>query len=267
MTQISFMTANYVARQLDYHMPEGWGQGDKATQDYFRPVATYSQRFGDMLSEIRGLGFTAVDIWLAHLHPAWATPDHINIARERLAEHNLTVVSLAGGFGATPEEFAASCKLAVALNTTVLGGNTSLLQTDRPGLVAMLKDNGLTFGLENHPEKNPAEILAKIGEADSGVIGTAVDTGWFGTYGYDAAEALEQLADRLVHIHLKDVLAPGGHDTCRYGLGVVPIERCVQTLRRAGYQGAISVEHEPHEGNPGEDCRASLVMLQEWLQA
>jgi sugar phosphate isomerase/epimerase len=147
----------------------------------------------------------------------------------------------------------------------VLGGNTALLQQDRPLLVAMLQGYGLTFGLENHPEKNPAEILAKIVD-DGGVIGTTIDTGWFGTHGYDAAEALEQLATRLVHVHLKDVLAAGGHETCRYGRGVVPIERCVQTLQRIGYQGAISVEHEPDEGDPGPDCQANLAMLQEWMK-
>ena len=28
---ISFISANFVARQLNYHMTEGWMQGDKAT--------------------------------------------------------------------------------------------------------------------------------------------------------------------------------------------------------------------------------------------
>ncbi|HQY93053.1 MAG TPA: sugar phosphate isomerase/epimerase, partial [Caldilinea sp.] len=87
MNTLSFMSANYVARQLDYNMTEGWMQGDAATQEYFMPRETYAARFEDMIAEIAGLGFEAVDIWLAHLHYNWATEEHIRIARTTLARH------------------------------------------------------------------------------------------------------------------------------------------------------------------------------------
>ena len=48
------MSANYVARQLDYQMTEGWMQGDNATQAYFRPIETYAARFEEMIAEIVG---------------------------------------------------------------------------------------------------------------------------------------------------------------------------------------------------------------------
>lgn len=85
MPTLSCMTANYVARQLGYHITAGWMEGDRATQDYFRPLATFSQRFDDLLVEIRSLGFDAIDLWLAHLHPSWATTDPITIASDLLA--------------------------------------------------------------------------------------------------------------------------------------------------------------------------------------
>ena len=72
-------------------------------------------------------------------------------------------------------------------------------------------------------------------------------------------------APRLVHLHLKDVLAPGGHETCRYGAGCVQIEQCVEMLKQVGYIGGISVEHEPEHYDPTEDCQASLALLQAWL--
>ncbi len=89
------------------------------------------------------------------------------------------------------------------------------------------------------PKKPPAELLAKIGDGGEGTIGAAVDTGWFGTQGYDAAVAIEELRDHLVHIHLKDVLAVGAHETCRYGEGVVPIERCVRRPQDASATRAV----------------------------
>ena len=57
---ISFMSANFVARELGYRMTDGWMQGDSATQDCFRPVATFAGRFDAMLGEIKALGFKSI---------------------------------------------------------------------------------------------------------------------------------------------------------------------------------------------------------------
>jgi sugar phosphate isomerase/epimerase len=268
MNQISFMSANFVARQLSYQMTAGWMQGDRATQEYFRPVETFGERFAALLGEIKALGFGALDLWLAHLHPHWATAEHVALAREQLAQHQLTVTSLAGGFGNTAAEAEASCRLATALGTTILGGNSGLLHTDRPTLIAILQTHGCRLGIENHPEKTPQELLDQIGDAANnghGAIGACVDTGWFGTQGFDSVLALAELRDHLLHIHLKDVLAAGAHHTCRYGRGIVPIRACVRTLERIGYTGPLSVEHEPETFDPTEDCKANLRLLKRWL--
>ena len=58
------------------------------------------------------MGFEAIDLWLAHLHWSWATPEHIAIARDLISRYNLAITSLAGGFGTNREEFEAACKLA-----------------------------------------------------------------------------------------------------------------------------------------------------------
>lgn len=265
MNTISFMTANYVARQVGYNMTEGWGQGDTATNNYFKPIKTYAERLDAYLHDIRAMGFSALDLWMPLLNYTWATDAHIDAAVELFREHNLEVVSLAGWFGSMPDELEKSCEIASALGTTILGGGTAMAVKDRPFLVDTLHKYGLKWAFENHPEKTPQEILKKIGSRDTDVIGLAVDTGWFGTQAYDAPRAIEELFPRLFHIHLKDVRAAGGHDTCRYGEGVVNIEGCVQTLKRLGYTGAISIEHEPDLFDPTEDVQVSLKMLQGWL--
>jgi sugar phosphate isomerase/epimerase len=259
------MTANFVAREIGYHMTQGWMQGDSATQEAYRHIEMFGERFDGLLKEIKALGFEAIDLWVAHLHPSWAAPEQVTMARDLLRSFDLKAVSLAGGFGDTPEAFENTCRLAQMLDIKVLGGGAGLLHSDRAALIALLEKYDLVFGFENHPEKTPAEVLDKIGDAAGGRIGVAVDTGWFGTQGYDAAEALEELADRLVHVHLKDVKAAGGHETCRFGEGVVPIQRCVETLKRIGYSGAISIEHEPETFDPREDVQASLDLLRAWL--
>lgn len=265
MNTISFMTANYVARQVNYHMTDGWGQGDTASNAYFQPIATFAKRFDEYMTDVVAMGFDAVDIWTGVLNPAWATDDHIRAAKDSLDRHQLNVASIAGGFGATRDELEASCKLAVALDTTILGGNAALLATDRASAIDILTTYDVKLGIENHPEKTPEEVLAKIGDGGNGHIGTAIDTGWFGTQGYDAAKAIEKLDGHLLHIHLKDVRAAGAHETCKFGDGVVPVEECVQTLQRLGYDGPMCIEHEPDYYDPTEECVASFKMVKDWL--
>jgi sugar phosphate isomerase/epimerase len=265
MTIVSCMSANYVARQVNYQMTGGWGQGDTATNQYFKPLKTFPQRFEALLQEIQGLGFDAIDLWLPHLNPSWATPEHISAAQELLDSYGLSVVSLAGGFGRTPEELEASCELANAMGTTIMGGGSQLLYTDRELTIGLLQKYGLQLAIENHPEKTPEEILAKIGKDDTGTLGTAVDTGWYGTHGYDAAQAIRRLGPVVQHVHLKDVRAAGGHETCRLGAGVVPVRDCLRALAEIGYNGAISIEHEPEHFNPDEDLKASLALVKGWL--
>lgn len=277
MNKISFMTANYVARQMDYDMGSGdWGHGDRASQDHFRPAKTFPQRFEAYLKDIQAMGFDELDLWTGILHPNWATDDHIDAARDLLKQYGLQVSSLAGYFGNNPDEFEASCHLASELNVPLLGGGCGLLSNreDRALMISILRKYGLRFGLENHPEKTPQEVLNKLhlgGDgrryADTGedLLGIAADTGWWATQSYDPPAALRELGSSLVYVHLKDVLAAGAHDTCRFGEGVADIQGCVQVLREIGYAGTLSVEHEPYHSDPTEDVIASADLLRQWL--
>ncbi len=262
MNPISFMTANYVGRQTGY--PVTWTQGEQATSAYFKPGKTFAARLERWLTDIQTLGFAAIDLWSAMLDPRWATDRQIDDVVDLLDEIDLPMVSYAGWLGTTMDEFERSCEIASALNIPMLTGSTPLLRRERAALVDTLHKYGLKFGLENEEERTPKDILTKL-RGDQDVIGVCLDTGWFGTYGYDAADALRQVGGRLFHVHLKDVLCVGDHETCRYGAGVVPIQACVQALKEIGYTGAISIEHETAQYDPSEDCRANREMLEVWL--
>jgi L-ribulose-5-phosphate 3-epimerase len=256
--EISFMSANYVAREVGFAM-HGWGQGDRATNDAFRPLDTYEERLDPLLQDVARLGFDLVDIWGAHLNPEWAGDEHVAIARRLLDRHGLRIASYQVYAGA--DHLERVCELTVALGTTVLSGSVPV---DDARLPALLERHDLRFALENHPEPTPQVMLEKIGDRDR--VGVCVDTGWFGTQGYDAPRAIEELGERVVHVHLKDVLAQGEpHETCRWGDGIVDIEGCVRALQRIGYTGAISVEHEPETYDPSSDIGEMRVELARWL--
>ena len=259
MTTISFMTANYVAREVGYAM-HGWGHGDRATNEAFAPVDTYGEKLDELLGGIAALGFGAVDVWGAHLNPDWATDAHVDIAVETLRRHGLEVSSYATWVGTGNVE--RSCELSLALGTSLIGAGFS---GEVGQLAPVLEKYGVRLGIENHPEQTPQEVLDKIA-AGGEQFGATVDTGWWGTQDYDAARAIEELGDRVLHVHLKDVRAVGEpHETCRWGEGVVPVEECMQTLRRLGYGGAIAVEHEPETFDPTDDVRAMREQLEGWL--
>ena len=260
MPPIAFMTANYVARETGWAM-RGWGHGDAATQERFRPLETYEERFDELLTRVRELGFDTVDIWGAHLGTDWATDEHLAIAQELLARHGLDVATYATWVD--PSNIERACELTRGLGTGLIGGGFS---GEGAQLVPVLRDHDVRLAVENHPEeKTPADILTKIAGSD-GWLGTTVDTGWWGTHGYDAARAIDELGEHVLHVHLKDVRRVGEpHETCPWGDGVVDVHACVRALQGAGYGGAYTVEHEPEDHDPSDEIRELRKRLEGWL--
>ena len=140
------------------------------------------------------------------------------------------------------------------------------MRRDRVGATAVLREHGVRFGLENHPERTPQEVLETIGD-DADVLGAAVDTGWWATQSYDPVAAIGELSDRLFHVHLKDVEEPGTHVSCMHGEGCANVAGCVEKLLAIGYSGPLSIEHEPYDRDPTAECARMLARIREQLAA
>ena len=253
------MTANEVARETGWAM-HGWGHGDRATNEAFAPLDTYAERFDALLARVRALGFDAIDLWGAHLSPEWATDEHVAIATGSLRDHGLTVATYGTWVG--PRNVERACELARALGTQLIGAGFS---GDARALAPVLREHGVVLAVENHPEKTPAEVLAKI-QAGEGTMAATVDTGWWATQGYDPARAIEELGGSVAHVHLKDVLHEGElHETCAWGDGIVDVEACIRALLGIDYAGFYTVEHEPEDHDPSEEIRAMREQLERCL--
>lgn len=267
--RISLNCSCFVAQQAGHHPDQNWRASVEAVNAHYRPLETFGPRFEQMVQTVRALGYDALDIWTAgQLNWEWATPAHRQIAARILQQHDMVVTSIGGAFGATREEFLAACQIALDLGTDLLSGTTALLASDRPFVIRVLKDNGLRLGIENHPEKTPADMLAQIGDGADGHIGTTIDTGWWATQGHEVPAAIEALGPHIFHIHLKDVRPPRSvddHINCGYGDGCVPLAACVQTLQRLGYAGDYSVENHCLDHDPTEELRAALPLVRGWL--
>ncbi len=250
-------------------------QGDQAANAWFSPLATFAERFDELLAEVKALGFNSLDLWGAHLNWQWATLQHVETAKQLLAKHGLVARSYASWVMGGPENLHAACRLCAALDIPYFVGNCELLTKDRALAVAILREHGVGCAYENHPEKSAAEVLAIIGAGDEDVVGVGLDTGWCATEKWDALSAVKDLRHRLFAIHLKDVKAPRptktglefidrGHETCRAGDGIVPMQAIVEYLRTTGFSGSIGIEHEPETFDPRPDIRDSRERVEQW---
>ena len=126
---------------------------------------------------------------------------------------------------------------------------------------------GVRFGLEVHP----TEIAFDISSAERALealghrktFGFNYDPSHFGYQGVDYIAFIERFADRIYHVHMKDVWwsptprpsgvfgghLPFGHrerywDFRSLGRGRIDFEEVVRALNRIGYDGPLSVEWE-----------------------
>jgi len=273
----SFVTANFVARPLNYRMDKGWAQGDVASNEWFAPENTFEQRFDEMLGEIVALGFQAIDLWCAHLHWTWATPHQIDTARALLKKHQLVVRSYPAWVMGDASQLIAACKLCNALEIPSFAGNCELFTNDRASAVKILRDHRVGYGIENHPETSSAEIFARLGSGDEDVVGVALDTGWCATRHWDPVSATRDFRGRILAVHLKDVRPPRltktglefvdmGHETCRLGDGIANIREVLVELKNQNFSGPLGIEHEPETFDPRDDIRQSRERFDAWVK-
>ncbi|MFB9991122.1 sugar phosphate isomerase/epimerase family protein [Deinococcus oregonensis] len=264
---MAFNTANFAFRQVNYHATGDWGQACRTSREHFSPIETFEARFDDLMGEVDALGFKNVELWHFHLHQKWWTPEHVQAARSVAARRGMQFVAYCGGFGDDLAEVERTLELVTALGIPLLAGASRMFTEQRREYVARLRAYGVRFGYENHPEKTPQELLERAGPDEDGLVGVTVDTGWFGVQAYPADQAVRELGGRVLHVHLKDVLEVGTHQTVGYGQGVVPLRAVVDTLAATQYRGYISMEHEPEQFDPADDLRASRLQLHSWLHA
>jgi sugar phosphate isomerase/epimerase len=267
MPKVSFISANYVARALNY--PGGttgeWGKFDKATRE-----GTSADEFMRIALDVSEAGFDAIDIWDAHCD--WRRVGHeddIEQIKGACSQFDLAITSYAGGLNAADMgNVEKLLKFMKQLGTGVYAGGVwgADLPAVWPRVDELCGRLGLRFGFENHPEKSVEEILEKIDGGKWKNVGVALDTGWCGTHGVDAVEAAKRLREKLFIVHLKDVKGAGGHETCTLGEGVVNVEGVVRELVKSGWEGTFCIEHEPFDRDPMPEVVESVGRVRGWMK-
>ncbi len=128
-------------------------------------------------------------------------------------------------------------------------------------------DEGVQFALEVHPTEIAFDLSTSERALDAldghAAFGFNYDPSHFGYQGVDYLAFIDQFADRIDHVHMKDVWwadrrqkggvfgghLPFGHED-RYwdfrsiGRGKIDFEEIVRRLNRIGYDGPLSIEWE-----------------------
>ncbi len=130
----------------------------------------------------------------------------------------------------------------------------SVMKTNLRAIAETCDENGVYLGVEQHgPYTAKIKSLTRILElVDSPWIRVNYDCGNTFLSGEDPYAMLEAVADKVVHVHAKDISrqqadAERGKVTgtavgCACGDGEIDWHRIVKRLKRAGYQGVLSVE-------------------------
>jgi L-ribulose-5-phosphate 3-epimerase len=123
-------------------------------------------------------------------------------------------------------------------------------------------ERGVRIALETHegPTRNGGLAQKLLTEVNHPSVGFNYDTGNVCYYneGIDPAEDIKEIADRVIHVHLKDTSGGKGEwQFCALGAGRVNFPKIIATLESAGYDGPYSLEIE---GLEGEDLNREQVL-------
>ena len=103
---------------------------------------------------------------------------------------------------------------------------------------------------------NFEKLFNAVGHENYGLL---VDMGNFACVDEDSAMAVSRLAPYAFHVHAKDWFVhefdedfESGYHTrgcrklvgCSVGEGDIPVKRCIAILKKAGYDGYVSIEYE-----------------------
>src|SRR5258706_455543 len=119
MPKISFISANYVARALNYRGGSDWMAHDAATIEAASP-----EHFAAVAADVAAAGFENIDIWTAHCH--WqhhASGDYLEILKGICSQYDLAITSSGGGLHpSSAADLEAPFKFMKQLGAPILAG-------------------------------------------------------------------------------------------------------------------------------------------------
>ena len=106
---------------------------------------------------------------------------------------------------------------------------------------------GVLIAIETHDDFSRAAVTSQVlGLVDSPAVGAVWDTLHTTRHGETPAKVLELMANRVLHVHLKDATIRSTDDVTHVleGRGDVPNREAISLLRQHGYEAWLMLEWE-----------------------
>lgn len=185
-----------------------------------------------------GLELSAVDAHASLLLPQVGVP-YLQRAIEFAAEVDCPVVM--SDEGPVPEQWMS------------LQQGFDIMCVSLEAIIPRARSCGVQFAIELHNAltARPDMLLKLLQRFGPGELGVNFDTGNSFLAGNDPVEYLRNVADRVIHVHVKDVPRRQLHQRGKVtgtrvgvaaGDGVVDLEGVVGVLAEVGYDGVLSIE-------------------------
>jgi len=121
----------------------------------------------------------------------------------------------------------------------------------------LASEYNIPVAIHDHPRPshywNPDTVIAAMKGHPN--IGACADVGHWARSGLDVIECLQKLQGRIWNVHLKDIVTfdkVNAEDTIP-GKGVIDFNAVFKELKRQGYKGSFSIEHESNWDNNAGD--------------
>lgn len=248
---------------------------------------SWGEKNRQAIEEISSVGFRGIQLRSTVLREFGEKPRAL---RELLRRHNLTFVALSSGDvgiepGVRAEEIVRHTRHAKFLHDC---GGLYLQIIDRwpvgrpvgavdyKQLGTLLTeigkrsaDLGVTLGYHHHMGsigESPDEIDRVLEAADPRYVKLALDVAHYFQGGGDPAKAVERHRDRLLYLHIKDVVrpTPGSSDAKSFdfvelGRGQVNLPAVFAALQDTGFRGWAVVELDNDPGGPHSPRESALL--------
>lgn len=132
------------------------------------------------------------------------------------------------------------------------------------------EDRGMQVCLENHAgfTLETIEDYRRVCDAvPVPNVGICIDTGHFDAADVDMDALIDELGERVNHIHVKENHGRGSVDFRRFGEGATDNHRVIEKMIAKGYSGFITVEISPPKDRPNEvaDLQKPLDMFTQYV--
>jgi len=121
-------------------------------------------------------------------------------------------------------------------------------------------EHGGSMKNPNYKVWHPLYILGVVESRDER-LGACADLGHWCTSKMEPVDCLRILDGRIVSVHFKDKEAMGPSKVVRAGEGVVDNKACLEELKKQGFDGHISIEHEANWKDNVEDVRHNIDFI------